>query len=155
LTQVKARRGSARFTVRIGPNPSDDPDMETTKPTNLPVVYACSGCSDAGELADRIARKLSAEGHARMSCLAGVGGRVKPLLRTAQTAERVIVIDGCPLNCARHTLQLAGIEKFEHLALQDIGLRKGDCPVTDERIALGVEAAKEMLNSEAPAPAAS
>ena len=41
------------------------------------VVYACSGCSDAGELADRIARRLTREGAAEMSCLAGIGGRVK------------------------------------------------------------------------------
>ena len=50
------------------------------------VVYACSGCSDAGELADRIARQLSREGAAEMSCLAGIGGRVKPLVNKAETA---------------------------------------------------------------------
>jgi uncharacterized metal-binding protein len=43
------------------------------------VVYACSGCSDAGELANRIARQLTREGVAEMSCLAGIGGRVKPV----------------------------------------------------------------------------
>ena len=47
-------------------------------PAKKPViVYACSGCSDAGELADRIARRLTREGVAEMSCLAGIGGRVK------------------------------------------------------------------------------
>src|SRR6516165_2031289 len=92
------------------------------------VVYACSGCSDAGELADRIARQLSREGVARMSCLAGIGGRVKSLVTTAEKAERILVVDGCPLNCARHTLRLAGFQNFEHLELHKIGLRKGSCP---------------------------
>jgi hypothetical protein len=41
------------------------------------IVYACSGCSDAGEIADHIARRLTCEGVAQMSCLAGIGGRVK------------------------------------------------------------------------------
>ncbi|HAO78054.1 MAG TPA: zinc-binding protein, partial [Verrucomicrobia subdivision 3 bacterium] len=68
------------------------------------VVYACSGCSDAGELADRIARQLTREGVAEMSCLAGIGGRVKPLVNKANAAERILAIDGCPLNCTRHTL---------------------------------------------------
>jgi uncharacterized metal-binding protein len=72
------------------------------------VVYACSGCSDAGELADRIARRLSREGAAEMSCLAGIGGRVKPLVNKAASAGRILAIDGCPLNCTRHTLELAG-----------------------------------------------
>ena len=47
---------------------------------NNTVVYACSGCSDAGELADRIARQFTREGAAEMSCLAGIGGRVKSLV---------------------------------------------------------------------------
>jgi len=109
------------------------------------VVYACSGCSDAGEIADRIARQLTREGAARMSCLAGIGGRVKSLVSTAEQAERILVVDGCPLNCAAHTLKLAGFQKFDHLELHKIGIRKGSCPVTEERIVSGVTAAKKIL----------
>lgn len=109
------------------------------------VVYACSGCSDAGELADLVARRLVREGVAEMSCLAGIGGRVKPLVNQAARAQRILVVDGCPLNCARHTLELAGFNRFEHLELHQLGLRKGSCPVTEERIAAGVAAAREML----------
>ena len=115
-----------------------------TKPTT--VVYACSGCSDAGEIADRVARQLTHEGAANMSCLAGIGGRVKSLLTTAENAERILVVDGCPLNCARHTLELAGFGKFDHLELHTIGVRKGSTPVTDERIADGVAAAIKILS---------
>lgn len=112
------------------------------------IVYACSGCSDAGETADRIARQLTREGAAEMSCLAGIGGRVKSLLRTGEQAERILVVDGCPLNCAAHTLKLAGFQQFDHLELHKIGLRKGSCPVTEEQIAAGVAAAKEILAVE-------
>lgn len=115
------------------------------------VVYACSGCSDAGELADLIARQLSRAGDARMSCLAGIGGRVKSLMTTAEKAERILVVDGCPLNCARHTLRLAGFQNFDHLELHKIGIRKGSCPVTEERIAAGVQAAREILARETTA----
>ncbi len=123
--------------------------MSADAPTLLPVVYACSGCSDAGELADRIARQLTCNGSARMSCLAGVGGRVKSLLTTAKTAERILVIDGCPISCARHTLINAGITRFEHLALQDLGLRKGSVPVTPENLATAVRAAESLLQTPA------
>jgi len=112
------------------------------------VVYACSGCSDAGELADRIARRLTREGVAEMSCLAGIGGRVKPLVNRAAAAERILAIDGCPLNCTRHTLELAGFKKFEHLELHRLGFRKNSCPVTDECIETGVKAAKKILAGE-------
>ena len=111
------------------------------------VVYACSGCSDAGELADRIARRLTREGVAEMSCLAGIGGRVKPLVRKAEGAARILAIDGCPLNCTRHTLELAGLNNFDHLELHTLGIRKGSCPVTEERISTGVSAAKKILSN--------
>jgi len=117
------------------------------------VVYACSGCSDAGELADRIARQLSREGAAEMSCLAGIGGRVKPLVNKAAAAERILAIDGCPLNCTRHTLELAGFKDFDHLELHALGFRKHSCPVTEERIQDGVKAAIKMLADGEPAAA--
>lgn len=113
--------------------------------TKPPIVYSCSGCSDAGELADRIARKLSRSGVAEMSCIVGVGGRVKPLLNKAQKAERIIAIDGCPLNCVANTLRNCGISNFEHLELQKIGFRKGSVPVTEESIEIGVKAAAEIV----------
>lgn len=116
--------------------------------TKKPVVYACSGCSDAGEIADHIARQLNRDGAAQMSCLAGIGGRVKSLVVKAEKAGRILVVDGCPLNCAAHTLKLAGFEKFDHLELHKIGIRKGSCPVTDEKISAGVVAAKEILSGD-------
>ncbi len=124
-----------------------DSDNSSPAPPTKPVtvVYACSGCSDAGEIADCIARRLTRDGAAQMSCLAGIGGRVKSLLIKAENAQRIMVIDGCPLNCAAHTLKLAGFQKFDHLELHKIGIRKGSCPVTEERIVSGVEAAKNIL----------
>ena len=109
------------------------------------IVYACSGCSDAGELADRTARSLAGAGLAEMSCLAGIGGRVKSLMNKAERAEEILVIDGCPLNCARNTLELAGFQKFKHLELDQLGFRKGSCPPTPERIAVATEAAARMI----------
>ena len=124
----------------------ENPDASAKPKT---IVYACSGCSDAGELADRIARRLTREGVAEMSCLAGIGGRVQPLVSKAAAAARILAIDGCPLNCARHPLVLAGFKDFEHLELHQLGMKKNACPVIEERIAAGVEAAKKIL---APGP---
>ena len=129
---------------------SNDHSDGSTPAGKLTVVYACSGCSDAGELADRTARTLAQGKLAEMSCLAGIGGRVKSLMLKAERAEDILVIDGCPLNCARKTLELAGFKNFRHLELHKLGLRKGSCPVALERIALAVEAAAKMIE-ESPA----
>lgn len=113
-----------------------------------PIVYACSGCSDAGELADRVARELTRKGVAEMSCLAGIGGRVRSIMAKGEKAERILVIDGCPINCARKTLELAGLKEFAHFGLHEIGLRKGNCPVTQEKIEAGVVAAQKTLAAD-------
>jgi uncharacterized metal-binding protein len=81
-----------------------------------------------------------------MSGLAGIGGRVKGLMLKAERAENKLVIDGCPLNCARHTIELAGFRKFRHLELNRLGFKKGACLVTEERIAVATEAARKMIS---------
>ena len=117
------------------------------QPPKRVVIYACSGCSDAGELADRTARVLSQNGLGDMSCLAGIGGRVKPLMNTAARAEEILVIDGCPLNCARHTLAEAGFTRIHHLELHRLGLRKGSCAPNAERVALAVQAGTTLIQT--------
>jgi hypothetical protein len=49
--ELLAATGAAESVNSIGLPQSPD----TAKSSAKPVVYACSGCSDAGELADRIA----------------------------------------------------------------------------------------------------
>jgi uncharacterized metal-binding protein len=72
---------------------------------DLPLVYACSGCSSAAQMANDLAVRLDHEQQAEMSCIAGVGGNVKPLVDTAISDRPALVIDGCPLECARKSLE--------------------------------------------------
>ena len=41
---------------------------------SLPLVYSCSGCSSAAQMANDLALRLDRAGVAEMSCIAGVGG---------------------------------------------------------------------------------
>lgn len=109
------------------------------------LIFACSGAADVGEIADRAARRLAREGAGKMYCLAGVGGRVSGILASTQAAERILAIDGCPLACAKNTLERAGIPGFRHLQLAEIGLSKGDSPVTEERIERVVAAGRAAI----------
>jgi len=109
------------------------------------VIFACSGSADVGKIADLAARKLTEQGAGKMSCLAGVGGRVKGIMETTQAAQTILAVDGCPLHCARNTLEQAGFKKFEHLCLSDLGMAKGKTPVTEEAIAKVVSQGKARL----------
>jgi uncharacterized metal-binding protein len=98
------------------------------------LIFACSGAADVGQISDLAARRLNAEGDGKMFCLAGIGGRVTGILATTRAAAAILAIDGCPLDCARKTLEAAEFHQFEHLRLSDLGMEKGQSPATEERI---------------------
>ena len=117
--------------------------MNLQKVTQL--VFVCSGAADVGELTDRAARKLRADGLAAMSCLASVGARDADIMFNTDLAERVLLIDGCPNACARRTFTRAGLHRFRHFDLSDVDLLKGGSPVTPENIQRVVNKAAAML----------
>ena len=109
------------------------------------LIFACSGGADVGQISDLAARKLTAEGAGKMFCLAGIGGRVSGIVATTQAAARILAIDGCPLDCARKTLEQAGFTQFEHVRLSDLGMEKGKTPASEETVAKVVGRGKERL----------
>ena len=110
-------------------------------------VLACSGCSAAGELADHTARRLHQMGAARMSCLAGVGGRIPSITATVRSASGILIIDGCPLECGANVLRHAGFTGYKQLKLHELDVRKHDSGAVDEAtVARLAEAARRLLN---------
>lgn len=61
------------------------------------------------QLANAIAVRLDRTGLAEMSCIAGVGGGVKPLVRKARSGRRIVAVDGCPLACCETALANCGV----------------------------------------------
>lgn len=89
-----------------------------------PLVYSCSGCSSAAQMANYLAVKMDREGIAEMSCIAGVGGNVKKLVRTALSGRKIIAIDGCPLACSKACLNNHNISPDVHFELTQFGVSK-------------------------------
>lgn len=90
----------------------------------FPLVYSCSGCSSAAQLANHIALDLDRREVAEMSCIAGVGGDVPSLVKLARSGRPVIAIDGCPLECTRNCLARHGVKPAMHWQLAEHGVRK-------------------------------
>ncbi|OIJ19465.1 zinc-binding protein [Anaerobacillus alkalidiazotrophicus] len=101
---------------------------------NLPLVYSCSGCSSAAQTANMIAIKMDREEIAEMSCIAGVGGDVKPLVKTAKSGRNIIAIDGCPLACCKNCLDRHEVKPKHHFVLSDFEVQKimGEDPNPDQ-----------------------
>ncbi|MCL6691499.1 Uncharacterized protein, contains metal-binding DGC domain [Pseudomonas citronellolis] len=92
--------------------------------SQLPLVYSCSGCSNLAQLANDLALRLDRDGLAEMSCIAGVGGDVPPLVKKACSGRPILALDGCHLHCVRGCLARHGVIPAHALTLTEYGLRK-------------------------------
>jgi uncharacterized metal-binding protein len=88
------------------------------------ILLACSGGSNVGQITNEAAKRLDQEGLGKFFCLAGVGGAIRGMLANVEGADRVIVLDGCPVACARAVLDTAGIAIDHYVMATDCGIEK-------------------------------
>lgn len=69
-------------------------------------------------------------------CTAGIGARAPGLVKSAEASDRIIVIEGCPVNCASKTLELAGFKADRQIVVLELGIRKSkERNLRDEEVA--------------------
>lgn len=91
---------------------------------HFPLIYSCSGCSSAAQMANHIALSLDRSGVAEMSCIAGLGGDVPSLVNLAKSQRPIVAVDGCPLVCVKNTLCRHAIVPDMHVVLSNLGVKK-------------------------------
>ena len=97
------------------------------------VVLSCSGQSDLGELTDLVARKLKKNKVRTMKCLAQVAIDNRSLIENLKSSN-ILVLDGCPVDCAKKIMEKAGISGFNYIRITDYGYKKGQTPINEETI---------------------
>jgi uncharacterized metal-binding protein len=90
----------------------------------LPVAFACSGCSSAGQLADHVVRHLDEQGLVEMGSIAGIGADEPLQLGKARSRFPIYAVDGCANACSRRCLERQGIKPLRHVVLTDFGVLK-------------------------------
>jgi len=123
-----------------------DDSKTSVGPHESKLIFACSGAADVGEISDRAARQLTKSGAGRIFCLAGIGGRIEPIVSATKSASKILAIDGCDMDCVISCLRQAGFSNFRHVRVTDLGMEKGKSPATDRRIAHVAEKAKDLLD---------
>ena len=109
------------------------------------LLYACSGGANVAEISDKTVRELMFEGTGTMFCLAGVGAGIDGMVQTAKDADLNLVIDGCPMECAKKIFDRHGIE-YAYLKVTDLGIEKvKGVRCTQDEVDQVVAKAKEML----------
>jgi len=92
--------------------------------TTKPIVYSCSGCSNLAQMAHNISLNLDDDGLAEMSCIAGVVGKVPPIMALANSGRPIIVIDGCDLSCTKSCLDVSNLHVDYYYQISDLGFKK-------------------------------
>ena len=90
--------------------------------TNL--VYACSGGSNVGQMANEIAKNLTSGGFAKMTCGIALGANLSGFIVSAQNADKNIVIDGCPVSCLKKVFDNLKITNYDYHVITEMGIEK-------------------------------
>jgi uncharacterized metal-binding protein len=109
-------------------------------------VVACSGASNVGQIANQAALELAKAKVAGFFCLAGIGGHIKGMVKSAKEADLIVAIDGCPVQCAAKTLQHAEIEPAIQVIVTELGIEKSHEIALDEKAcSMVIEKVKDEL----------
>ena len=112
------------------------------------LLYACSGGANVAEIADKAARELMFAGQGTMFCLAGIGAGIPGMIQTAKDADLNLVLEGCPMDCAKKVFDKAGLTNYVQIKVTDLGIEKTKgVRATDSQVATLVAKAKEVLAS--------
>ena len=116
----------------------------TKKKTVL--IYACSGGANVAEVADKAARELMFAGQGSVFCLAGIGAGIESMVAQAKQADVNLVLEGCPMDCAKKIFDKAGVTNYTHVRVTDLGIeKKKGVRISDAEVAKVVARAKEVL----------
>ena len=88
------------------------------------LIFSCAGSSNVGQIANQAAVRLAQEGIGRYFCLAGIGGHVSGMIESTKAGKMLIAIDGCPVGCAKKTLEHTGFNIDEYVQITDLGIEK-------------------------------
>jgi len=99
------------------------------EPAAKVTVYACSGASNLGQLANQIALRLDRLGLADLACATEVGAEDV----SEQGSNRpVLAISGCTSACCAAMLERHGIEISRSVILAERGIAKAKHVLVDE-----------------------
>lgn len=97
----------------------------------LNLLYSCSGAANTGYLADQVFRKLIKDDIGSGTCLAAVAADLSGFIKSAQSADKNIVLDGCSVGCGKLIFESRGLPFTEYI-ITDYDVEKGKTEITPE-----------------------
>lgn len=91
-------------------------------------VFYCAGASNVGQSTMLGCVKAANEvgyDKASLLCLASISAGLANITNGAKNAKGIVAVDGCPMSCAKRTLEKAGFNPDEHIVItKDLNVSK-------------------------------
>jgi uncharacterized metal-binding protein len=89
------------------------------------IIFPCSGVANVGQITNLASIQLAEEGYGSPSCVALLATGAPNLLASARGADAVVVLDGCPVLCARKIADAQNVPVAQHIVVTGLGIEKG------------------------------
>jgi|WetSurMetagenome_2_1015567.scaffolds.fasta_scaffold01114_10 uncharacterized metal-binding protein len=89
------------------------------------IIFPCAGQANVGQLTNLAAIQLTEEGYGSIACASLLATGAENLVANAMNADEVVVIDGCPMLCAKKIAGAQGIAAGQHVVVTELGITKG------------------------------
>lgn len=89
------------------------------------IIFPCSGVANVGQITNLASIQLAEEGYGSPSCIALLATGAETLVAGAKQADEVLVLDGCPVTCARKIADEKGVPVAQHIVVTELGIPKG------------------------------
>ena len=89
------------------------------------IIFPCAGQANTGQLTNLAAIQLTKEGYGSIACVALLATGAEGLVTNAKNVDEVVILDGCPMLCAKKIADAQGVPVTQHLVVTDLGITKG------------------------------
>ena len=89
------------------------------------IIFPCAGQANVGQLTNLAAIQLTREGYGSIACVALLATGAETMVANAMNADEVVILDGCPMQCAKKIAEAHGITAGQHLVMTELGIVKG------------------------------
>ena len=89
------------------------------------IIFPCAGQANVGQLTNLAAVKLTEEGYGNIACVALLAIGTETLIANAKNVDEVVILDGCPMLCAKKIADAQGVPAAQHLVMTELGITKG------------------------------
>lgn len=108
------------------------------------IIFPCAGQANVGQLTNLAALQLTEEGYGSIACVALLAIGTESLVANAMSADEVVILDGCPMQCGKKIAGAQGVAAGQHLVLTELGITKGPSKTyTDDDIGRIVAACRK------------